>query len=289
MRSNPIRYWFLWISILVLLPQACFRKFLLRDSDIAEHYRTLPVKPIFGFYPANDSLGVYYATSGTDTLPLVVFIHGAPGGWYGYMEYIDDSLLQQHMQLVSVDRPGYGKSAAHGAVTSIAEQARRLHPLIDSLRHGRPVLVVGRSYGAPIAARLAADYPVDVSALLLIAPAVDPALEKFWWFSGALNSAAMRWMLPAAVNRASDEKYAHAQELRALEPCWDSLRMPVTVVQGDADVIVDTANFTYLRRKLTDPRNTFIRLPGVGHLVTKERPDLVRQLLLTTVGSLKKH
>jgi pimeloyl-ACP methyl ester carboxylesterase len=118
--------------------------------------------------------------------------------------------------------------------------------------------------------------------------AVDPTLEKFWWFSGALNSAAMRWMLPAAVNRASDEKYAHVQELRELEPCWDSLRMPVTVVQGDADAIVDTANFTYLRRKLPDSQNTFIRLPGVGHLVTKERPDLVRELLLATVNSLKK-
>jgi pimeloyl-ACP methyl ester carboxylesterase len=203
------------------------------------------------------------------------------------MEYIDDTLLQKHMQLVSVDRPGYGKSGRR-AVTSIQEQARRLHPLIDSMRNGRPVLIVGRSYGAPIAARLAADYPQDVSELLLIAPAVAPELEKFWWFSKPVNSKAMRWIFPAAINRASDEKFTHREELRRLEPLWDSIKVPVTVVQGDQDAIADTANLTWLKRKLPNTsQNRFIRLKGAGHMITEDRPEFMRELLTSMTDSLR--
>lgn len=272
--------------VLLIIPLGCIKRHILTDSDIEAHYQKKKLSPRFGRYPLNDSTGIHYATSGSDTLPLVFMIHGAPGAWYGYMEYLDDTLLQKHMQLVSVDRPGYGKSGWR-AVTSIEEQARRLHPLLDSLRNGRPVLVVGRSYGAPIAARLAADYPQDVSELLLIAPAVAPELEKFWWFSKPVNSKAMRWIFPAAINRASDEKFTHREELKRLEPLWDSIRVPVTAVQGDQDAIADTANLTWLQRKLPNAKNKFIRLKGAGHMITEERPEFMRELLTNMSDSLR--
>jgi pimeloyl-ACP methyl ester carboxylesterase len=284
--KNPARLLFIVFAVLLLIPQSCIKRHILTDSDIEAHYKKKKHRPRFGHFPANDTTGIHFATSGADTLPLVVMIHGAPGAWYGYMEYIDDTLLQKHMQLVSVDRPGYGKSGRR-AVTSIQEQARRLHPLIDSMRNGRPVLLVGRSYGAPIAARLAADYPQDVSELLLIAPAVAPELEKFWWFSKPVNSKAMRWIFPAAINRASDEKFTHREELRRLEPLWDSIKVPVTVVQGDQDAIADTANLTWLKRKLPSAQNRFIRLKGAGHMITEDRPEFMRELLTSMTDSLR--
>lgn len=284
--NNPLRFLFVCTGLILILQQGCFKRHILSDSDIEAHYEKKKFRPRFGKYPLNDTSGVHFALSGPDTLPLVVLIHGAPGAWYGYMEYVDDTLLQKHMQLLSVDRPGYGKSGRR-AVTSIEEQARRIHPLIDSMRHGRRVLVVGRSYGAPIAARLAADYPQDVSELVLIAPAVAPELEKFWWFSKPVNSNWMRWMFPAAINRASDEKFTHREELRRLEPLWDSIRAPITAVQGDNDAIADTANLTWLQRKLTDKKHRFIRLKGVGHMITEERPEFVQQLLTSKADSLR--
>lgn len=287
--KNPLRVWFLILALTMLVLQACFHRYILTDKEIEMHYQHQNYKPRFDYFTISDTSGVYYAESGADTLPLVVFLHGAPGAWYGYISYLDDTLLQQKINMISVDRPGYGKSHSERKVTSIADQVRWLYPLIKAKKKGRPVLVVGRSYGAPIAARLAAEFPDAVDALLLIAPAADPSLEKFWWFSRPVNSKLMRWLFPNPVNRASDEKFTHVTELHQLEPLWKKVQVPVTAVQGDADQIVDTANLSYVRRMLPqNSLNRFIRLPGVGHLVTNERPSLVRELLLSSLSMVKK-
>jgi pimeloyl-ACP methyl ester carboxylesterase len=287
--KNPLRFAFLFVATALLLLQVCFKRYILTDKEIERHYSNQSSKPRFDYFNISDTSGVYYAESGADTLPLVVFLHGAPGAWYGYMSYIDDTMLREKINMIAVDRPGYGKSHSEQKVTSIADQVRWLYPLIAAKKKGRPVLIVGRSYGAPIAARLAAEFPDVVDALLLIAPAADPNLEKFWWFSRPINSKLMRWMFPQPINRASDEKFTHVQELKIMESYWKQIRIPVTVVQGDADQIVDTANMNFVRRMLpSDSLSRFIRLPGVGHLVTNERPEFVRELLLSAIERVRR-
>lgn len=59
-----------------------------------------------------------------------------------------------------------------------AANAEALHQLVDTLGTG-PVTVVGHSYGAAVAARLAELHPEAVSGLLLVCPAVnDAALDR---------------------------------------------------------------------------------------------------------------
>ena len=50
----------------------------------------------------NDTLCIQVASTGSDTLPMLLLIHGAPGAWWGYMNMLDDTVLQKKFHIVSV-------------------------------------------------------------------------------------------------------------------------------------------------------------------------------------------
>ncbi len=90
--------------------------------------------------------------------------------------------------------------------------------------------------------------------------------------------------MPRFINHATDEKYSHIKELRALVPQWQNISIPVTVVQGGADKIVNPANFDFAKAQLKSKQADFIFLPNAGHLIRWQRPDVVKSILLK-VGS----
>lgn len=277
-RFHPFRSGLVLFVLVSLLP-SCFSRYFMNDREVAAHYRNNPDPPCFQTIRHNNRT-LHFAETGGDTLPLVLFIHGAPGAWYGYIRYMDDTLLRRRFHLLAPDRPGYGKSDYGRPETSIEKQAEMLYELIRLKRNGRRVILVGRSYGCPIAACIAMRHPEAVNDLLLLAPAIDPEHEKFWWFSKAANSKAMRWMFPKAINIASDEKFTHVTELRKIFPYWEGIKTPVTVMQGSNDKIVDTANYYFAKKHLCDSISDFVWLPGQSHFISTERYDLVRDWLL---------
>jgi pimeloyl-ACP methyl ester carboxylesterase len=62
-------------------------------------------------------------------------------------------------------------------LVSIDEQAKAFYELLKNYPDYE-ITVVGRSYGAAIAAKLAMDYPNLVKKLFLISPACAPKLEN---------------------------------------------------------------------------------------------------------------
>jgi pimeloyl-ACP methyl ester carboxylesterase len=198
------------------------------------------------------------------------------------MNLMDDSTLQKNFKMISVDRLGYGKSDYGQPELSTDMQALSILSIIqkENMAH-KKVILCGRSYGAPITAWLAINYPEQVSKLFMISPVIDPTKEKFYWFSGAGKWRAVQWMLPELLNVATAEKFAHVDEMKMMVPKWKELNVPTVVVTGDDDQIADTANFTFARKHLLNCDTTMIRLKGVGHLVTYERPELIKGLLLS--------
>jgi pimeloyl-ACP methyl ester carboxylesterase len=264
----------LLLSFYVFLLSACMQNFKFNDAAISQYYQNKEYLPSFAF---SDTLNhkIHYAFSKDTDKPMLMLIHGAPGAWFGYKEFFKDSLLLKKFQIVAPDRAGYNKSGL--GETSIALQANLLKPLISS--HKRKVIVLGRSYGAPIAAKLAMDNPELVDELILVAPACDPQKEKFWWFSKPVNSKFARFFLPKYANRASDEKFAHRKELEKLAQDWGKIKCPVTILQGGKDWIIDPSNGKFVDSVLNTPRR-FIFLPENGHLITSERYELIREILL---------
>lgn len=229
-----------------------------------------------------DASGARVATAetGPEDGPLVLFVHGTPGGWRAFSFVLADARLARRARLISVDRPGWGGSSASGVVSSLAEQAGALRTVLAAHTHGGPAVVVGHSLGGPIAARLALDAPELVRALVLVAPSIDPELEQPTWYQSLARTWLVRPLVPTGLARADDEIRPLKRELEALLPRWSSLRMPVFVVQGEDDSLVPAANADFAARVLTNARLTIERIPDQGHFIPWERPQLITDAVL---------
>jgi pimeloyl-ACP methyl ester carboxylesterase len=272
---------FFILITLSILCSGCFRRFVMTEKELKAYYRNKPVKPVY-FTITNDSVSLFCATAGADTLPPLLVIHGAPGAWYGSRNLLDDSTIRSRYHIISVDRLGYNKSRFKGkryAMTSIDMQAIAIYEALRLNRSFKTGVVMGSSYGAPIAAKMAIMHPESFHHLIMLAPAIDPDKEKFWWFHPYIRGGLIRWLLPRFLKNATAEKFSHVAELRRLQPLWARLQTPVTVAQGDADQLVDPANLEFARKMLNGKQAEFISIPGGGHLVRWQHPELVNSIL----------
>jgi len=275
-KSRP-KLVFIFFSLSIIFA-SCFNRWILTEKELKNHYADRVSKPLFHFIE-NDSTKLYYATFGFDTAQPVLFVHGAPGSWDSYLNLLDDTLLQHNFHLISVDRPGYGKSQKRPKkkVYSLEEQAKSIILALKSNHSNKKAIIIGRSYGAPVAAKLAVMYPDKIEKIVLLSPAIDPDTEKFWWFSNLGKLFLVRWFLPERMNTATDEKYAHIKELKILKNDWKKIQSDVTVMAGGKDWIVDTTNFSFAKKMLIGKNAKFIFIPESGHLISSSRPDLVKK------------
>ena len=270
-------------ALCLILFSKCFvlNKYIYTDKEINEHYKSRVVCPVFETHSFLDYKIHYAKIIIHDTLPYLIFVHGAPGAWYGFLNLMDDSLLQQKFNIIAVDRVGYGKSNYGKQEVNTALQARCIHEVIKKEnKHHRPVTLLGRSYGAPICAKICINYFDEVNHLVMVSPVIDPTKEKFYWFSKLGKRKLIQLMLPKMLNVATEEKYAHAKEMTEFEKEWERLYVPTTVVTGAADRIADTSNFSYAKKHLINCDTTLLMIKDAGHLVTYEKPELIRSLLL---------
>jgi pimeloyl-ACP methyl ester carboxylesterase len=269
------------VIILSLSLSSCFSKYIISAKQVRKHYASKDVKPETRIIK-NDTLSLCIASVGADTLPMLLLIHGAPGSLWGYMNLMDDKELQKQFHIVSVDRVGYGKSRLkkRRSVTSIAMQASALLPVFELNRSNQKVIVLGRSYGAPIAAKLVSLVPDQVKELIMVSPVIDPEKEKFYWFSKWGRNAVIQLFLPGEFNTATAEKYSHADELRKLLPIWQNLNIPTTVIQGGNDWIADPANIDFAKKNIRSKKAQYIFLVNAGHMITYTHADMIKEMLL---------
>lgn len=252
------------------------------DKEIQKHYANKPVKPVF-FTIKNDSVELFCATMGSDTLPPLLVIHGAPGGWFSNIGLLDDPDLQKRYHIIAVDRPGYSRSKYNNrrrALTSIELQAVAIHEALRLNKSRQKGVIYGNSYGAPIAMKVAVLYPNEFHHLVMVAGALDPDNEKFWWFHRYSRGLFVRLSMPRFINTATDEKFAHAQELQKLMQDWSRLTVAATVLQGTADNIVPIENLDFARCQLKDKQAEFIQIEGAGHLLRRSHPKIIKDVLL---------
>jgi pimeloyl-ACP methyl ester carboxylesterase len=278
--------WGALLSAMALVFGSCFllKKYIYTDQELLEHFKNKKLKPVYNQIDFLISSVHYAKISRSDTLPLLLLIHGAPGAWYGYLNLMDDSLLQEHFKMVSVDRLGYGKSNYGQPEVSVQLQALEIKRIIEEENyHNKKVFLIGRSYGAPIAAWYAIHYPQNVEKLFMISPVIDPAKEKFYWFSDIGKWGIVQVMLPKMLNVATSEKYAHGQEMQKMLPLWKNLYSTAYVITGEDDHLADTANFSFAKKELIYCDCKFMKLKNTGHQVTRQHPELIKKLLLETI------
>ena len=269
------------ILVLCLALSSCFSRYLITQKEVRKHYATKESKPTIQIIK-NDTLSLCIATIGADTLPMLLLIHGAPGSLWGYMNLMDDIDLQKQFHIVSVDRVGYGKSRLKKRkfVTSIETQARALLPVLALNRSSEKITVLGRSYGAPIAAKMVTLMPDAIKELIMVSPVIDPDKEKFYWFSKWGRNSFIQLFLPGAFNTATAEKYSHSNELKKLLPVWENLTVPTTVIQGGNDWIADPLNLEFAKKHIKSKRAQYIFLHNAGHMITYTHAAMIKEMLM---------
>ena len=213
--------------------------------------------------------------------PLVIFIHGSPGNWRGWADYLIDPELTQKAELIAVDRPGFGESGAGLVERSLVQQARAIAPLLDQVAPGRRVVLVGHSFGGPLVARLAMDNGSKVTDLVILAGSIDPEMEQTAWYQYPADWPVISWMLPGALVVTNREIRALKDELVAMLPLWPQVTQRVTVMQGGKDDLVPPQNADFAEKMLTRAESVrIIRLPEMNHFLPWTRYAQVKAVIL---------
>ena len=202
----------------------------------------------------------------------VVLVHGTPGSAEAWADYL--LAPPPGLELVALDRPGFGRSGPEGAVTSLAAQAAAVAALLPD--DGRRAVLLGHSLGGPIVARVAAEHPDRVAGLVLLAASLDPALEKIHPMQPVGAWGPVRRLLPRAIRNANAELMALRPELVELAGMLDRITAPVVIVHGTDDDLVPVANVPFMQARLVGARcRETVLLPGANHFLPwKAEPDV---------------
>ncbi len=228
--------------------------------------------------PATDTgIALSYIAAGDPAGQRVLFIHGSPGQaseWWPYLDACPDGQYR-----IAVDRPGYGLSRPTSPFPSIAGQAQAIAPLLKDR-----TIVVGYSFGGPVALSLAQEFPDRVMGLVLIGTPADPRLEHVQPIQRFAAGSWVSRLLPRALNSSNRELIRLRDNLNGLLNGMDRVNVPVTLLQGDRDTLVPKSNAGFLATHLVGrarPRQIFF--PKGTHYLPWTYPDTVNQAIACVI------
>ena len=229
-----------------------------------------------------DGRTMYFVDAGTNgPVPLVLFVHGSPGEWEAWVQYLSDTDLTARAHLIAVDRPGFGGSEAGHAERSLEQQCRDIAPLLADASPGQRVVLVGHSFGGPVICRLAMDHPDKVTDLIILAGSIDPGQEQTKWYQYVAEWWVFRWLVPAELRTANREIRPLKGGLTEMLPLWPKIHQRVTVIQGLADNLVPPENADFAQRMMTNAHPLeIIRIPGMNHFLPWKQYPLVKAKIL---------
>lgn len=227
----------------------------------------------------SDPAEVAVYAAGDPNAPRVLYLHGTPGTAEAWADYLVEPVGAT--ESVAIDRPGFGASAGSGVVVAFADQASAAEPLLVE-RGGARTVVVGHSLGGPIAARLAADHPERVGAIVLLAASLSPELEKPRWFNHA--GRAFSAFLPGALRASNAEIMAAPEQTKLLGAALASVTCPVVIVHGTKDSLVPYANVSYMQRMFVSAASVeIVTLENEGHMLPWTREAEVRAAITRAI------
>ncbi|MEO1039133.1 MAG: alpha/beta hydrolase [Pseudomonadota bacterium] len=156
-----------------------------RAAGVSEAY-----PPTGAFIEVNGNR-LHYMQTGAADGPPVLILHGASGNLHEGRVALEAELGEY--RAIWLDRPGLGWSERPGGRWSPQREADLIAAFLQSVE-AEGAVVMGHSWGAAIALRLAMDHPDTASGLVLIAPA-----SRAWVGEAALYNRATRWPMIGTV------------------------------------------------------------------------------------------
>jgi pimeloyl-ACP methyl ester carboxylesterase len=273
---------FLSVYILLMIISTACVSFRDSDNTVFRKFKRSKVSPKIYRINFDGKQLRYIAEDVIDkVLPTIIFIHGAPGSSSNYFRFLQDKELGKNANLISVDRLGYGYSNHGDAETSIEIQAKSIFAVAEAHELSK-IILVGWSYGVPIAAKMAYLFP-EVKHSVFIAGAISPTHEKYFGIAKMATWKLTKWMVPKPLKIANEEKITHANELTQMLSNWQEISSPITYYHGTEDKIVPYENMNFIKSKVANGTLKAISLEGVNHFILSKKYDEVKQELLQII------
>jgi acylglycerol lipase len=261
------------------------------------------------FHTASDGVDLHYLRWSSGRSPpraAIIFLHGiaSHAGWFG--ETAAD-LNSQGVAVYGPDRRGSGRSGGprghlerYGRALDDVEEMVRL---VSSELRATPIFLAASSWAAKLAVVYAAERPGSLSGLLLLGPGLLPRVNlsptrQLLVVVGHLVAPTARLPIPLTPELYTANRpyvdFIREDRLRLLEATtrffWETarldrrrgrasarLKLPLLVLQGQDDKMMDVARTRRWFSRLDVEGKTYVAYPGAGHTLDFE-PDRGRYL-----------
>jgi pimeloyl-ACP methyl ester carboxylesterase len=270
---------FTLLTVWLLLAQCFIMRNRWSDRKAYAVFKTKDV-PLTIYDTIINNHHLHYAVCGSDTLPTLVFIHGSPGSWMNYMKYMWDADMRKKFRIVAIDRPGFGYSD-FGKALHLQEQCKIIMPVIEKLKNGQPLFLVGHSLGGPIVAKLAADNAALFNTVIIIAGSLDINQEAKETWRKIMNVKPLYWALPGAFGPSNTELLYLKKDLLPLQNDFKNITCKVLFIHGDKDTWVPIENIAYGKKMMINAKSISAdTLFSAGHNIPWERTAEIKKILL---------
>jgi alpha-beta hydrolase superfamily lysophospholipase len=252
---------------------------------------------------ASDGAELHYLRWATRGEPwaAVIFIHGiaSHAAWFGETA---DALREQGVVVYAADRRGSGMSG--GLRGHLARYSRALEDLDEVMRvvaadgQGTPLFLAASSWAAKLAVLYSAMRPGELRGLLLLGPGLLPRvnlslMRRVTVVAGHRVAPTARLEIPLTPELYTSTprfvEFIRADPLRlitaTLQFFWETarldrhrrrasanLRLPLLVLQGENDAMMDVPKTRRWFAQLGTADKTYRSYPGAGHTLDFE-PD----------------
>ena len=222
---------------------------------------------------------IHYIETGNKNASTLFFIHGSPGSWDAYKDYLKDSLFLSRYRMIAIDRIGFGYSN-FGKAENLKTNAFIIEEFIKQTANGKPVYLIGHSLGGPTIVQMAADKPNDYATLIILAGSVDPEVETAENWRPIFMAKPIRYFIPGALRPSNDELWWLKSDLYHLKPKLENVTSKVIIIHGTKDQLVPYSNAAFLRRELVNAKSLkVISIKDANHFIPWTHFKEIRDVL----------
>jgi len=306
------------ITVIVLLAVILAAAYFLSDGEKkAIDARTRAALP--GQFVALPEGVVHYELAGPDDAPMVVLVHGFSVPYYVW-DPTFEALTGAGFRVLRYDLYGRGYSDRPEVEYDLGLFTRQLRDLLAALDVEEPVTLIGLSFGGPIVAQYANQYPQQVRGLVLIDPQVAQVSDGdiFPLNLPSVGEYIMSvYMAPVMLpgSQADDfyrpERFPDWEERYRLQlefvgfkrAILSTIRnmvdmqpleeyrmlgkrgLPVMLLRGQEDETISVEHIELVRGAI--PQAEFHSIPEAGHLPHFEQPGEVNALLVNFLDRIE--
>ena len=238
-----LKYFFAILFIWIFLAQFVILKFRFSNTKAYSIFKAKNLDLIIKDTLINNC-PINYAITGNSNLPTLIFIHGSPGSWNSFYDYMIDTTLRKKFRIVSIDRPGFGYSN-FGKAMHLQDQCNVILPLLQQFKSNKPLYVCGHSMGGPVAIQLAAMDTGLFNTIVIAAGSISMAYEPKETWRKIVQYPPFKYCVPGAFLPSNTEINYLKKDLIPLQNAFEKVTCKVNFIHGDIDTWVPIGNVGY--------------------------------------------